>query len=368
MRWSIWLRLALAVWVITLIIPASARLPIEPPQTVQTNHPILCMHTRLDIEVTDLNVFRTLQMVREMGATTIVNLFYWAYLQPGEDTFNWAGADRTIDMARHQGLTVIARLGIVPAWARPKPTERATPLEYLDPEHYDAFARFVGLFAARYKGRVSMIIPWNEPNLAFEWGGRKVSPAEYVQFLRKVYAAAHAANPDVMILGGALAPTLAGADSADALNDLTFLRGMYEAGGSAYFDALAIHSYGFTLPEEDPPAPDRLNFRRFELLLGIMRDFGDGKKPVYITETGWNDHPRWANAVRSGQRIEYTLQAMQSIEQQWPAVKNVCWWYFRSPVFQRDYRDYFAFVTVDFRPRPIYDEIQRWARGPMENR
>lgn len=361
-RWALWLRIVLVIWIISLITPANARLPNERFGAVETKHPILCMHTRLDVEVTDLNVYRTLKMVRDVGAPTLVHLFYWAYLQPAENSFDWHSADRIVDMATQQGLTVIARLGIVPGWARPKPPEKALPLEYLAPEHYDDFARFVATFAARYRGRIKLIVPWNEPNLAFEWGGRKVSPAEYVDFLRRVYKAAHVANPDVLILGGALAPTLAPPNAADALSDILFLRGIYEAGGARYFDGLAVHTYGFTLPAEDAPAPDKLNFRRFELLLAVMREFGDGAKPVYITETGWNDHPRWSYAVRSGQRIAYTLAAMEAIEAQWPTLKSVCWWYFRSPVLLRDYRANYAFVTLDFRPLPIYDELRRWAR------
>lgn len=358
-RAGLWARLIGALWLLGLVAPAGPRIIPEPPQVVQTHHPILCAHTRLDIEVTDLNVYRTLQMVREMGATTIVELFYWAYIEPAEDVFDWSQPDRVIGLARHQGLQVIARLGIVPAWARPKDT----PLNYLPRASYDEFAEFVGAFAARYRDTVHMIIPWNEPNLAFEWGGRQVSPAEYVEFLRLVYEAAHAANPQVMILGGALAPTVQPEGSPNATSDIVYLRRVYEAGGKPYFDALAVHTYGFTAPADDPPGPEKLNFRRYEMLRAVMREFGDGEKPVYITESSWNDHPRWIYAVRPGQRVQYTLDALEFAEKNWATVRRLCFWYFRSPVLQRTYQDYFAFVTIDFRPRPIYDEVRKWARG-----
>jgi hypothetical protein len=367
MRTNLWVRLLIVIGCLELLAPAQARIPAEPPQVVQTEHPILCVHTRLDMDVTDLDIFRTLQMVREMGATTIVQLFYWAYIQPQEDTFDWAGSDRIVNMAAHQGLRVIARLGIVPAWARPKPEVQATSLEYLPPERYADYARFVAAFAARYRGKVDRIIPWNEPNLAFEWGYRLVPAAEYVGLLRQVYEAAHAANPDVIILGGALAPTVAPPGSADGLNDVLYLRQMYQAGAKPYFDALAVHTYGFTLPPDDPPGLDRLNFRRVEMLMGVMREFGDGDKPVYITESSWNDNPRWIYAVRPGQRIQYTLDSLKYTEQHWPTVKNQCFWYFRSAILYRTYQDYYAFVTVDFRPKPIYDEVQKWARGLDQN-
>ncbi|HRE49049.1 MAG TPA: beta-galactosidase [Aggregatilineales bacterium] len=360
-RWGLWLRAAVAALLIVQIRPPPARLLPTPPQTVQTAHPITCVHTRLDGEVTDLAIAQTLRMVREMGASTIVNLFLWAYLEPAEGYYDWSHSDRIIAAARHEGLTVIARLGFVPAWARPK--EKADPsfLNWLTPAYFERYARFVAAFAKRYAGQVTHIIPWNEPNLAFEWGYRSVTPAEYVDLLRAVYRAAHAANPSVIILGGALAPTVE--RSANALDDRLFLEGLYAAGGGAYFDALAIHTYGFTRPALDPPAADRLNYRRYELLLEVMAANGDGEKPIYITESSWNDHPRWIHAVPPAMRITSTLDALRYTETAHPTIRNLCFWYFRSPILHRTYQDYFAFVTVDFRPRPIYDEVQRWARG-----
>ncbi|PJF36582.1 MAG: hypothetical protein CUN49_04625 [Candidatus Thermofonsia Clade 1 bacterium] len=362
-RRGIGLRSALLALILLNLAPSRARILPEPPQVVQTEHPILCMHTRLVDEVEDLKIWRTLRMVREMGATAIVEFFPWAYIQPREGIYDWHHPDRIIRMARQQGLTVIARLGVVPSWARPDARLQPTSLNYLPPERYDDYAAFVAAFAARYRDAVTHIIPWNEPNLYFEWGYRRVSPEEYVALLKKVYEAAHAANPEVQILGAALAPTLEPEDGANGMSDLIYLRRIYAAGGGAYFDALAVHTYGFTAPPEAPPAPDQLNFRRFELLLDIMRQFGDADKPVYITESSWNDHPRWANAVRPSQRIAYTLAALQYAEAHWQTVQKLCFWFFRAPTLYRNYMDGYAFVTVEFRPRPIYEEVQRWARG-----
>ncbi|MCS6870121.1 MAG: glycosyl hydrolase [Anaerolineae bacterium] len=362
-RRGIWLRGAFLTLILLNLAPARQRILPEPAQSVQTEHPILCMHTRLVDEVEDIKIWRTLRMVREMGAPAIVEFFPWAYIQPRRDTYDWHHPDRIIRMARQQGLRIIARLGVVPAWARPDPRLQPTSLNYLPPERYADYARFVAAFAARYRGEVTHIIPWNEPNLYFEWGFRRVSPEEYVQFLKLVYEAAHEANPEVQILGAALAPTLEPEDGANGMSDLIYLRRMYQAGGGAYFDALAVHTYGFTAPPDEPPSPERLNFRRFELLLEIMREFGDGEKPVYITETSWNDHPRWVNAVRPSQRIAYTLRALRYAESAWRTVRHLCFWFFRAPTLYRNYMDGYAFVTVEFRPRPIYEEVQRWARG-----
>ena len=57
---------------------------------------------------------------------------------------------------------------------------------------------------------------------------------------------------------------------------------MYQAGAGPYFDALAIHTYGFRDPPAAEPATERLNFRRAELLRQTMIAQGDGEKPAFI--------------------------------------------------------------------------------------
>jgi hypothetical protein len=210
---------------------------------------------------------------------------------------------------------------------------------------------------------VDHIIVWNEPNLSFEWGYREVIPARYVELLRVAEPAIRRGNPDAVVLAGALAPTLEPVGSPFGMNEIDFLERFYQAGGADYFDALAMHTYGFKFPPDDPPDPQVLNFRRAELLRAVMEKYGDGDKPVYITESGWNDHPRWTKAVRPGQRIAYTLDAWRYAEEHWPWAEAVCNWAFRYPAPVRSYPDYFTLVTPEFAAKPIYDEIQAWARG-----
>src|SRR5262245_36158659 len=75
------IRLALVLLVLSSIHPPQPAVTLGPPQTVHTNHPMLCMHTRLTDEVEPWKVLLSLQMVREMGAPTIVEYFPWAYYE-----------------------------------------------------------------------------------------------------------------------------------------------------------------------------------------------------------------------------------------------------------------------------------------------
>jgi hypothetical protein len=184
--------------------------------------------------------------------------------------------------------------------------------------------------------------------------------------LETVYPLVKAANPEVQVLAGALAPTLAPPGSEAGMNDLLFLQAMYDAGAAPFFDILAIHAYGWHFAPDEPADPEVVNFRRSELLRAIMERNGDGYKGAMITEGGWNDHPRWTRAVRPSQRISYTMRAYTIAEQEWPWLQAVCLWVFRFPWDQKSYQDYFTFVQSDFEPKPIYTEVQRYTQEGTE--
>lgn len=352
----------LLLWVmLNQITPPNSPTFIGEAQTVSTDKPHTCVHTRLIDEVHEWKIRDSLQLVREMGAPTIVEFFPWAYIERAPGRYDWQQADRIISHARHQGVQIIARMGLVPSWARPDVRDDYTTLNYLPDDAYDDFADFVVAFAERYQHVVHDIIIWNEPNLAFEWGYRAVDPAGYTRLLQTVYPAVKQAVPHVRILGGALAPTLEPAGSPNGMNDLLYLQAMYEAGVAGYFDALAVHSYGLTHPPSADPAPDILNFRRVELLHNIMQRYGDDR-PMVITESGWNDHPRWTMGVRPSQRARYTVEALQWAEEHWPYVQQVCIWVLRYPAPTYSYPDNFTLVTTAFQRKPIYYAIQAYAR------
>jgi hypothetical protein len=350
-------RLLVITIILTFVNPAPLLITPSPQRSVQTLHPIMGVHTRLTDEVEEWKIQRTLQLVNEMGAPWIVEFFPWAYYAAESGDFAWNHPDQVISHASAEGLTVIARLGLTPDWARPKDTT----LTYLDVDAYDDFADYAAAFSSRYADQVKYLIVGNEPNLSAEWGHRQTTASDYADLLRAIYPAVKSANPEMIVLAGALAPTLEPAGSPWGLNDLIYLDEMYGAGAAPFFDGLAVHSYGLSFPPDAEPDPQILNFRRVELVREIMLKHGDEEKSIFITETGWNDHPRWTRAVSPALRIRYTLEAIQYAEQHWPFVKLVAVWAFRYPQPTRSYMDYYTLVTPEFIKKPIYLELQDFA-------
>ncbi|MBV9120006.1 MAG: transporter substrate-binding domain-containing protein [Chloroflexi bacterium] len=333
--------------------PNSLRLPAA--RQVETRLPKLGVHTRLTDEVEQSKIQRTLEMVNDMGAAWDVEYFPWNYVQPKDPgQWDWAHADLVVNHAQAQGLRLIARLDGVPEWARPPLTAHSLLL----PEQQASFAAYAAAFAARYRGKVTAYVVWNEPNVDYEWGDRAPDPAAYAALLKAVQPAIKQADPNALVLTAALAPTTE--KSAAAMDDLDFLQGLYEAGAGPFFDGLAAHAYGWQRPPEDVPDAATVNFRRVELERQIMVANGDSAKDVYITESGWNDYARWIRAVGPRDRVDFTLRAVQ-LASDWDWLAAICVWDFRLPAPAHTFNDGWSLVNFDFTPTPTYVALQRLA-------
>ena len=145
------------------------------------------------------------------------------------------------------------------------------------------------------------------------------------------------------------------------MNDLEYMAALYAAGAAPYFDMWSAHTYGYRSPPDVLPDPTLVNFRRIELLRDTLVRFGDGSKQIIITEGGWNDSPRWVNAVLSSQRLRWTVEAY-AMAKEWDWLEAMCLWQFATPWSTHTYQDNWSFVAPDGTPKAIYWAVQDAAR------
>ena len=327
----------------------------------------LGINTRLELETT-AGVTRSLRLAQAAGIRWIRQEFLWTDLERRKGQYRhettgrttWDKYDHIVDTARSQGLRIIARLDRPPEWARP-PGSSGThpPLNYLD------YGDFVYDFVTRYRGRISHIQIWNEPNLNHEWGDRPVDPAAYVELLRTAYRRAKEADPTIRVLAAGLAPTLERGDRG--LDDLAFLERMYEHGAKDFFDIASVMAYGLWTDADDHRiAPERTNFPRLILTRRLMEAWGDGAKPIWVSEFGWNALPAgwqghsspWGSFSVAEQRRS-TVRALERARDEWPFVGVMTLWVLRIPgVHPDDPTAFFALLDDDWRPRPLYAALQ----------
>lgn len=319
-------------------------------------------------EVEPWKVEKTLQMAKEAGIGWVKQHFPWEDIESSKGKYldanqksTWSKFDLIVDLAEKYGLQIIARLDRPPAWTRRDNSLREAP-----PDNFEDYGDFVRAVVTRYKGRIHYYQLWNEPNIYPEWGNQPVDPAAYVRLLKVGYRAAKEVDPNVYVLSAPLAQTLE--KSPMNLSDLDYLEQMYRNGAADYFDILFANAYGFDLPPEDPPNPDVLNFSRFVLLHDIMEKYGDGDKPVWFNEFGWNAASgdmdpqtlKWGR-VSEEEQADYTVRAIEMARSKWDWVGVFCIWYFRQDGHIRPESPeyYFRMVDPGFTPRLVYQAVKK---------
>ena len=279
----------------------------------------------------------------------------------------WEKYDHIVALAEQYGLELIVRLGNPPAWSR---VAGGAAGSFAPPDNYADFGDFVAAVATRYRGRIRYYQIWNEPNIYPEWGEGPVAPRAYVALLKEGYTRLKAADPDAIVICGALASTIE-LDYRN-LNDFAFLQQMYDAGAAPYFDILAMQGYGlWSGPTDRRMHPRVMNFARPLYVRDIMVQNGDAGKPIWISEMNWNAVPdsiadKAYGQVTEEEQARYISLAYQRIQREWPwlGVANV--WFFKrasdQEIGQAWY--YFRMVEPDFTPLPLYTAMKELTAQP----
>lgn len=298
-----------------------------------------------------------LQLAVGGGFSWIVQLVEWREVEPAPGEFFWEYTDWLVRAAEYYGLDLVLRLDRPPEWA--VLPDDAVPVDAA------AYVAFVGRVAARYQGRVTAYVVWNEPNLAAEWAERPPNPAGYVELLCAAQAAIRAADPRALVVSAGLAPT--NHADASAMDERRYLQAMYAAGAGACFDVLGAHPYGFAYPPDDPhDAHDGLNLARLVDLRAIMVEGEDGGKPMWATELGWTTDPveagqQWLG-VNEEEQSCYLVGAFERAGEQWPWLERIAVWNLSWGLPANDERRGYNILADNGAPKPAYKALAEMLR------
>lgn len=207
--------------------------------------------------------------MRSAGMTWVKQQIQW---NRGDGT---AAAANAIQAARNNGFSIL--LSVV-----------GIPSQMGDFDQYtNEYAAYLGQVAALGPNAIEV---WNEPNLTNEWPAGAVSPTNYTTMLQKAYNAIKGANPGVLVISGALAPTgFFGGCGGNGCDDLPFLQQMRAAGATNYMDCIGAHyNEGIISPTLRTGDPRNQYYTRyfFGMLDTYYNAFG-GQRPVCWTELGY---------------------------------------------------------------------------------
>ncbi|HET6444788.1 MAG TPA: SH3 domain-containing protein [candidate division Zixibacteria bacterium] len=186
---------------------------------------------------------------------------------------------------------------------------------------YNGYVEFLRGVAALGPDAIEI---WNEENIDFEWPVGTIDPASYVNnMLAPAYNAIKSANPNVMVISGAPAPTgyFGGGCGANGCDDNVYMGGVAAAGGGNYMDCIGVHfNAGATSPNASsghPAGGTHYSWYFWPTLNMYYNAFG-GSRQVCFTELGYLSGQdfggvpgrfSWAGNTTVGQHAQWLAEA-----------------------------------------------------------
>ena len=349
---------------------------------VETNFPVtkkiigtnvaLEQYTALENNASDAELQRAFDALKNARIEYARQYFSWREIETTRGVYDWAKWDRIVNVARVNGIELVAVLTTAPAWSQ-RAHERDMP--NAPPDDFTEYARFVGDFAKRYGDTIRFYQIWDEPNVEPNWGKRNADAVEYAQLLIPASDAIRANDANAVIVLAGLAMNLELHRPHPNYSEILFLRGLYEIGAQKYFDIVAAKPYGmWTGPEDRTVNSGVLNFSRVILLRDEMRQYGDANKPMWAVEMGWNALPEnwngepspWGTDTQEKQ-ADRLQRALVRAENEWSWLTGEFPLYLQPNVARENPRWGFALFTREFEPRAFYETLKQFITLPPRN-
>jgi hypothetical protein len=174
------------------------------------------------------------------------------------------------------------------------------------------------------------------------------------------------------VIGGGLSPATGGAGGT--IEDVDFIRGMYDAGIKGSMDALAVHNYGGNHPPDADPGSCGICFRRAEIYRDVMVERGDAATPIWSTEFGWLLDPGrnmgqydWMR-VSADKQAEYVVGSYKYAKKNWPWMTGLLLSNLDASTSgyhtgAQNGMPWFAILNKDHSPRPAWKAFKAWREG-----
>jgi hypothetical protein len=221
----------------------------------------------------------TAQTASELGAGWVRLWASWEYLQPGPSSWDEhliGVTNQNVNAAKAKGLKVLMVVQRSPAWASGGKGGTTPPA---DPS---TFGAAMGSLAQKVPG-VDAWELWNEEDETIFWAGG-ADPAKYAAMVKSAYPAIKAAQPNDIVVTGATVG-----------NNFDFIEALYKHGAKGSFDAVGVHTDTACLvngPDvhyrDEQGKIGRYTFTGYREVHAVMARHGDGDKPIWMTELGWN--------------------------------------------------------------------------------
>ena len=319
---------------------------------------------------------RLMNLAMQAGMPWIRQQVRWMDLHDKSGVIYWGELDHIVADAQKRQTQLLLSIVAAPRWTT------ANGLHGMPARaHYATFNTFVEQMAHRYAGKVRAYQIWNEQNLAVENGGTVSGVADYMDLLVGAARAIKAADPQAIVVSGALASTETNWPTV-AMSDLRYYDGMFRDPRFAeVIDIVGVHPGAHANPPEalwpDTPGPGpdfvtsrEFYFRRVEDVRTLMLKHGLAAKPVWVTEFGWatqntSQYYEYGNQISFEQQADYLVRALQYSHTHyrgwltgmfvWNLNFAIPWTSEGNPLHEQAS---FGVLNGDWSPRPAYTALK----------
>jgi hypothetical protein len=217
--------------------------------------------------------------LQDLGVRIVRFSIRWDEVERTKGTLDWGQYGAVLDALHQEKIPAVVTI-----WGSPRWANGGMAANHLPTAGFGTFARA----AAKRFPWIRQWTAWNEPNTRVY--STPVSPSLYVKkVLNPMVAALHAVNRRNKVAGGVTSPR----GTASGMSPLRFIQGMHAA--HAKLDAYAQNPYPGS--KRETPLRDActwcttLNMARLSLIRSTVTRYFGARKPVWLTEYGYQTNP-----------------------------------------------------------------------------
>lgn len=209
-----------------------------------------------------------LDLLQANGFTYVRRGFMWQAIEKEKGVYDFATYDAFVADCKARGIRILGCIALQnKLYGHPK-----------DPEGRAGYAAYAAALAEHYKDADIIWELWNEPNVRTFWGwhgkhNSEAYAAEYVALVKAAVPAMRAANPDAIIMAGAVSGLW---EAPHLWMEHCFRMGILDTGINAW----SVHPYSLKCPEDYVASYARMR-------AAMVASGADGKIPVINSERGY---------------------------------------------------------------------------------
>ena len=261
---------------------------------------------------------RFTELVKESDCGAVRIPIRWRVVEPKKGEWDFSAVDRAVQSIP-EDVEILATLMSVPEWANGVDPKNAVGwFDAYPPRDLADWERAVSAIVAHYRHRIRHWEIWNEQN-GIDFYRPHPDAHAYTALLKAAHHAAKQADPHCLVVLGGLQLNGIIANPWSEVKVPDFLEELYKAGAGPYFDICNTHPY--VLPSEGAGRMIALTRET----LAVMDRYGDGTKPLWLTEVGCG--AATAEAERDQARL---LRDTFALARREPRIQKVFWFLLRD--------------------------------------